>query len=83
MRAAVATLLGQLIAQPLHGPRVTLLLSRLLPPGLVGAIQVRLCLQYTLHHSAHGAPNNQNECSTAAGYCVHSDGTLPGRYCVC
>ncbi len=40
MRAAVATLLGQLMAQPLHGPRITLLLSRLLPPGLVAAIQV-------------------------------------------
>ena len=40
MRAAVATLLGQLMAQPLHGPRVSLLLSRLLPPGLVAAIQV-------------------------------------------
>jgi len=40
VRAAVATLLSQLMAQPLHGPRVTLLLSRLLPPGLVAAIQV-------------------------------------------
>ncbi|KAK9915634.1 hypothetical protein WJX75_001835 [Coccomyxa subellipsoidea] len=39
VRAAVATLLGQLMAQPLHGPRVSLLLSRLLPPGLVSAIQ--------------------------------------------
>ena len=42
MRAAVATLLGQLMKQPLHGPRITLLLSRLLPPGLVAAIQVLL-----------------------------------------
>ncbi len=42
VRAAVATLLGQLMGQPLHGPRITLLLSRLLPPGLVAAIQVTL-----------------------------------------
>ena len=40
VRTAVATLLGRLCAQPLHGPRVVLLLSRLLPPGLVAAIQV-------------------------------------------
>jgi DnaJ family protein C protein 13 len=41
VRAAVATLLGQLAKQPLHGPRVALLLGRLLPPGLVAAIQAR------------------------------------------
>ena len=40
IQTAVATLLGRLCAQPLHGPRVVLLLSRLLPPGLVAAIQV-------------------------------------------
>ena len=40
MRGAVATLLGLLAKQPLHGPRVLLLLHKLLPPGLVGAIQV-------------------------------------------
>ena len=49
MRAAVATLLGQLMAQPLHGPRVSLLLSRLLPPGLVSAIQVIFSHTLPLH----------------------------------
>ncbi len=43
MRAAVATLLSQLTKQPLHGPRILLLLNRLLPPGLVTAIEVELC----------------------------------------
>ena len=47
VRAAVATLLGQLAKQPLHGPRVALLLGRLLPPGLVAAIQV--CVPVLLH----------------------------------
>ena len=40
VRAAVATLLSQLTKQPLHGPRIVLLLNRLLPPGLVAAIEV-------------------------------------------
>ena len=40
VRAAVATLLSQLSKQPLHGPRTVLLLNRLLPPGLVAAIEV-------------------------------------------
>ncbi|KAK9809260.1 hypothetical protein WJX72_012293 [[Myrmecia] bisecta] len=39
VRAAAASLAGRLMAQPLHGPRVVLLLGRLLPPGLVAAIQ--------------------------------------------
>ena len=43
MRAAVATLLSQLTKQPLHGPRIVLLLNRLLPPGLVTAIEVTVC----------------------------------------
>ncbi|KAK9822709.1 hypothetical protein WJX81_005943 [Elliptochloris bilobata] len=38
VRAAIASLLGRLAAQPLHGPRVALLLGRLLPPGLVAAL---------------------------------------------
>ena len=42
VRAAVATLLSQLSKQPLHGPRTVLLLNRLLPPGLVAAIEVPL-----------------------------------------
>ena len=42
VRAAVATLLSQLAKQPLHGPRIVLLLNRLLPPGLVSAIEVSL-----------------------------------------
>jgi len=32
-------LLGRLAAQPLHGPRVMLLLNKLLPPGLAAAIR--------------------------------------------
>ena len=36
----MATLLSQLTKQPLHGPRIVLLLHRLLPPGLVAAIEV-------------------------------------------
>ena len=36
----MATLLSQLTKQPLHGPRIVLLLNRLLPPGLVAAIEV-------------------------------------------
>lgn len=40
MKAACGNLLGSLMAQPLHGPRVLLLCGRLLPPGLVSAIQV-------------------------------------------
>jgi hypothetical protein len=41
VRAATASLLGRLAGQPLHGPRVALLLGRLLPPGLVAALLVR------------------------------------------
>ena len=40
MQLAAASLLGRLQVQALHGPRVTLTLRRLLPPGLVAAIQV-------------------------------------------
>ena len=36
----MATLLSQLTKQPLHGPRIMHLLHRLLPPGLVAAIEV-------------------------------------------
>ena len=39
-RAAAASLLGRLLAQPLHGPRVGLVLSKFLPPGLVALVQV-------------------------------------------
>ena len=38
MRSATASLLGRLMAQPLHGPRVALLVGRVLPPGLVAAL---------------------------------------------
>ena len=38
MRSATASLLGRLMAQPLHGPRVALLAGRVLPPGLVAAL---------------------------------------------
>lgn len=48
MRAAIASLLGRLAAQPLHGPRVALLLGRLLPPGLVAALLVRQPLKFLL-----------------------------------
>ena len=40
VQAVVATILSRLCGNPLHGPRVILLLGRLLPPGLVTAIQV-------------------------------------------
>lgn len=36
-----AAVLARLAAHPLHGPRVLLWLGKLLPPGLVAAIQVR------------------------------------------
>ena len=42
LQLAAASLLGRLQAQALHGPRVTLTLQRLLPPGLVAAIQASL-----------------------------------------
>ena len=38
MRSATASLLGRLMAQPLHGPRVALLVGRALPPGLVAGL---------------------------------------------
>lgn len=39
MRVEVANLLGRLISQAQHGPRVELLLGRILPPGLVACIR--------------------------------------------
>lgn len=54
VRAAVATLLSQLTKQPLHGPRIVLLLNRLLPPGLVTAIEVTLCNGSVSVHLAYG-----------------------------
>ena len=54
MRAAVATLLSQLAKQPLHGPRFVLLLNRLLPPGLVTAIEVTLCNGDVSVHLVYG-----------------------------
>ena len=42
VQVAAASLLGRLQVQPLHGPRVTLTLRRLLPPGLVAAIQASM-----------------------------------------
>ncbi|KAK9149024.1 hypothetical protein Scep_007781 [Stephania cephalantha] len=38
-RAAAASLLGKLIVQPMHGPRVAITLARFLPDGLVSAIR--------------------------------------------
>lgn len=37
-RACAADVLSQLMAQPTHGPRVRMVLGKLLPPGLVAAI---------------------------------------------
>ncbi|CAD7701733.1 unnamed protein product, partial [Ostreobium quekettii] len=39
MRVEVANLLSRLMAQTLHGPRVVLLLGRILPPGLVAGMR--------------------------------------------
>jgi len=38
-RAAAASLLGKLVAQPMHGPRVAITLVRFLPDGLVSIIR--------------------------------------------
>lgn len=38
-RAAAASLLGKLIGQPMHGPRVAITVARFLPDGLVSAIR--------------------------------------------
>lgn len=38
MRSEVASLLGSLMSQPIHGRRVELILGSLLPPGMVAAI---------------------------------------------
>ena len=38
-RAAAASLLGKLVAQPMHGPRVAITLARFLPDGLVSVIR--------------------------------------------
>ena len=39
-QTAAASLLARYMAQPLHGPRVVLLVQRMLPPGLVASLQV-------------------------------------------
>lgn len=39
LQVATAALLGRLASQPLHGPRVQLLLERLLPPGVAEAVR--------------------------------------------
>ena len=41
VRAATAALLGRLMGQPLHGPRVALVLQKLFPPSLVSILQVQ------------------------------------------
>ncbi|XP_052134218.1 dnaJ homolog subfamily C GRV2 [Oryza glaberrima] len=52
-RAAAASLLGKLVGQPMHGPRVAITLARFLPDGLVSAIRdgpgeaVVSCLEQT------------------------------------
>ncbi|OMO57986.1 hypothetical protein COLO4_34941 [Corchorus olitorius] len=38
-RAAAASLLGKLVAQPMHGPRVAITLARFFPDGLVSVIR--------------------------------------------
>lgn len=38
-RAGAASLLGKLVGQPMHGPRVAITLARYLPDGLVSAIR--------------------------------------------
>ncbi|XP_008800082.2 dnaJ homolog subfamily C GRV2 [Phoenix dactylifera] len=38
-RAAAASLLGKLVGQPMHGPRVAITLARFLPDGLVASIR--------------------------------------------
>eukprot|EP00252_Welwitschia_mirabilis_P025345 TRINITY_DN7877_c0_g2_i1.p1 TRINITY_DN7877_c0_g2~~TRINITY_DN7877_c0_g2_i1.p1 ORF type:complete len:848 (+),score=223.63 TRINITY_DN7877_c0_g2_i1:330-2546(+) len=38
-RAAAASLLGKLVGQPMHGPRVAITLARFFPDGLVSAIK--------------------------------------------
>ncbi|KAL3532412.1 hypothetical protein ACH5RR_005933 [Cinchona calisaya] len=38
-RAAAASLLGKLVGQPMHGPRVAITLARFLPDGLVSIIK--------------------------------------------
>lgn len=38
-RAMAASLLGKLVAQPMHGPRVAITLARFLPDGLVSVIR--------------------------------------------
>ncbi|KAK1282702.1 hypothetical protein QJS10_CPB22g00984 [Acorus calamus] len=38
-RAAAASLLGKLVGQPMHGPRVAITLARFLPDGLVSSIR--------------------------------------------
>ncbi|KAF8400741.1 hypothetical protein HHK36_014041 [Tetracentron sinense] len=38
-RAAAASLLGKLVGQPMHGPRVAITLARFFPDGLVSAIR--------------------------------------------
>ncbi len=48
VQLAAASLLGRLQVQALHGPRVTLTLQRLLPPGLVAAIQASPAVLYCL-----------------------------------
>lgn len=38
-RAAAASLLGKLVGQPMHGPRVAITLARFFPDGLVSIIR--------------------------------------------
>ena len=54
VQAVTATILSKMMGQPLHGPRVVLFLGRLLPPGLVAAIQVP-CYIYAHEHTIYSA----------------------------
>lgn len=60
-KAAAADVLGTLMAQPSHGPRVSLLMGKLLPPGLVASIAegppaavLRALGQVRMHACLHG-----------------------------
>jgi hypothetical protein len=80
-KAAAADVLSALLAQPTHGPRVSLLLHKLLPPGLVATI-------------AEGPPEavmralrqvrSQLDMRVIRGFCgilLHCRGVFWGGYC--
>ena len=78
VQLAAASLLGRLQVQALHGPRVSLTLQRLLPPGLVAAIQASPAVSHcpaSLHvlmsSCSIGPPMQAASCSCALlGVCA-------------